>query len=71
MAKISAGGDREVARWRRGPASADGAPYELVLTGRGRLLSKTLRGDSFTLRRRNVSMQAAGAQAAIWKMERI
>jgi hypothetical protein len=36
MAKISAGGDREAARWRRDSVSVDGAPYEMVLTENGR-----------------------------------
>lgn len=44
MAKISARGDREAARWRR---ASDGA--ELVLTQRGRLLWKWRAGATYAL----------------------
>lgn len=44
MAKISARGDSEHARWRHPETGA-----ELVLTTRGRLLLKAVRGGSFTL----------------------
>jgi hypothetical protein len=44
MAKISARGDREHARWRHPVTGA-----ELVLTMRGRLLLKAVKGGSFTL----------------------
>lgn len=69
MAKISANGDTEAARWRRKPqGSSPAAPYEMVLTAKGRLLYKQARGGSFTLRRRGVTMTAAGAQAATFGM---
>lgn len=57
MAKIAAGGDREVARWRR--------PYgaELVLTAKGRLLDKWTAGAGFTVRRRNTTLADADALA--------
>lgn len=44
MAKISARGDSEHARWRHPETGA-----ELVLTLKGRLLLKAVRGGSFTL----------------------
>lgn len=44
MAKISARGDTEHARWRHPETGA-----ELVLTNKGRLLLKAVRGGSFTL----------------------
>jgi hypothetical protein len=44
MAKISTRGDTERARWRHPQTGA-----ELVLTVRGRLLLKAVRGGSFTL----------------------
>lgn len=58
MAKISARGDTEAKRWRRG----DGA--ELVLTKHGRLLHKAVGGGSFTLLMSKVTPEMAEAQAA-------
>ena len=71
MAKIKANGDAERARWRRDRSSAPGAPYEIVLTERGRLLYKQQRGDSFTLRRRDVTLAHAAAQAAMFRLARV
>ena len=65
MAKISAHGDRERARWRR---AADGA--ELVHTTRGRLLHKLGRGYGWTLMGRRSESQARH-EAAIRGMERV
>lgn len=44
MAKIKARGDTEAKRWRR---NEDGS--ELVLTRKGRLLHKAVKGAGFTL----------------------
>jgi hypothetical protein len=52
MAKISARGDRESARWR------DAGGAELVHTERGRLLHKLRRGASFTLIGRRTASEA-------------
>jgi len=71
MAKISARGDTEQARWRANRESAKGAPYEIVLTVQGRLLYKAQRGESFSFRRRGETLGTAGAQAAIFKLARV
>ena len=47
MAKITARGDREAARWRAGEFAEPGAPAELLLTARGRLLQKPLPTDGW------------------------
>lgn len=44
MAKISARGDTEHARWRHPDTGA-----EIVLTNKGRVLHKAVRGGGFTL----------------------
>jgi hypothetical protein len=59
MAKISARGDQEAHRWKR---DADGA--ELVLTRRGRLLWKPVRGAGFTLLASKLPQGHAEAHAA-------
>lgn len=69
MAKISAKGDREVARWRAGELAERGAPHELVLTERGRLLHKPLRNDGWKLRERGASLATARALAVRFGME--
>lgn len=71
MAKISANGDREAARWRRGRQPRPEAPYQMVLTAKGRLLYKPCREDGFKLRRRGCSRAQADAQAAMFGMERV
>lgn len=71
MAKISARGDTEQARWRADRESAKGAPFEMVLTAQGRLLYKPQRGESFSFRRRGVSLGTAVVQADIFKMGRV
>jgi hypothetical protein len=78
MAKISAYGDTELARWRRGRESAPGAPYEMVLTNGGRLLYKAAQGGTWAARRGRgsaspgrVNMDQALAQAAMFRMERV
>ncbi len=70
MAKISAHGDKEAARWRRCRASKAGAPHEMLVTAKGRLLYKGFQRDGWVLRRRGVSVAQAGAQAAVFGMER-
>jgi len=57
MAKISARGDVEIARWK----GEDGE--ELVLTRKGRLLGKWTRGASFTLVRTITSVDALAIAA--------
>jgi hypothetical protein len=64
MAKISARGDREVARWRR----SDGA--ELVFTQQGRVLSKAVKGGTFTLIGRRTESEARH-MATVRGMERV
>lgn len=64
MAKISARGDRESKRWRR---EEDGA--ELVLTVKGRLLWKPMRGGSFTLLQAKAGVGFAEAHVAERGME--
>lgn len=72
MAKISARGDSEHARWREPETGA-----ELVLTQQGRLLLKGVRGGSFTLLRRLHSphggrrLDQAAEMAARRGMERV
>lgn len=66
MAKITARGDREARRWRR---AEDGA--ELVLTMRGRLLHKPMKGGTFGLLMPKVPEGYAAAQAAERGMERV
>lgn len=57
MAKISARGDREVARWCKGEAV-------MVLTEQGRLLVRYLRGDGYSIMQRRMTYLAAAALAA-------
>jgi hypothetical protein len=66
MAKISARGDREKARWRHPESGA-----ELVLTVKGRLLFKFQKGASLSLRRSQVTDQGAADYAAERGMERV
>lgn len=67
MAKISARGDREVARWRRAETGA-----ELVLTYHGRLLHKWAPGEVFTLVGRPAEAEAfAERYAAARDMVRV
>lgn len=65
MAKITARGDREKARWRK---TEDGA--ELVLTVAGRLLHKWRAGESFTLHATRQTEEQAAQHAANLGMER-
>lgn len=78
MAKISAYGDAEMARWRRNRESADEAPFEMVLTHGGRLLYKLKRDGTWKAKRGRGApvtgrsdMDHAGAQAAMFRMERV
>lgn len=71
MAKISARGDTEQARWRANSDSTAAAPFEMVLTVQGRLLYKAQRGETFSFRRRGVSLGTAVVQADIFKMGRV
>lgn len=72
MAKISARGDSEHARWRHPETGA-----ELVLTLKGRLLLKAVRGGGFTLLGRcdgyhgGQRVDQAAAQAKLRGMERV
>lgn len=68
MAKISARGDRETHRWRRG-ITAGKASGVLVLTEQGRLLEKLSFDTTYRVLRRGWSPQQAGAQAAVWGYE--
>lgn len=66
MAKISARGDQEVARW-------ESASVVLVLTKKGRLLRKVRIGGSFgsfTLVRSKATMETAEREAATGSMAR-
>lgn len=58
MAKITARGDREAARWKR---ESDGG--ELVLTFAGRLLYKWRAGESFRLHADKQSVEQAAMHA--------
>ena len=78
MAKISAYGDAEHARWRRGVDSSREAPYEMLLTHGGRLLYKREHGGTWVVRRGRgssspgrVTMDQALAQAAVFNMGRV
>lgn len=66
MAKISARGDTERWRFRNGETGA-----ELVYTTRGRLLSKAVKGGSFTLLFPKASEDVVFAQAERRGMERV
>lgn len=66
MAKISANGDREVARWR-----SKSGQSQLLLTEQGRLLGRFLKGDSWTVRSRGVSLEQAERYAERQGFERI
>lgn len=78
MAKISAYGDSEHARWRRTRESTLGTPFEMLLTHGGRLLYKYERGGTWKARRGrgsplpgdHVGMDHANAQAAVFRMTR-
>jgi hypothetical protein len=65
MAKISARGDKERARWR----DEEGA--ELVLTWGGRLLRKHVAGGSLTLHSAQHTMESAATHAHALGMERV
>lgn len=75
MAKISARGDREVARWRRPITARHGASGVLVLTEQGRLLEKLSCDTTYRVRRprgaKRWTAQHAGAQAAVLGYERV
>lgn len=66
MAKISARGDVERWRWRHPETKA-----ELVLTSRGRLLHKAVKGGGFTLLIHNAGETRAIAEAERRGMERV
>ena len=70
MAKISAGGAHEIARWTRAGRKGFEHGWSLLLTSDGRLLRKWSRDEGWKAYKRGQTLDTAAAQACMFGFER-